>query len=537
MIHRSGLTSAIAGLGILLSSSFANGQGLEDTLPGPLPEGKTRIALEIVASGLTAPNYGTHAPGLPNYLFVTDQDGILWAIDLVTESKTAFLDVSGLIVQLGARLLGVPAAGLPPLPFDERGLIGIAFHPQYQSNGKFYTFTSEPLDGPGDFGGFPAISPELEQQFADLGLTFPNHQSVISEWQAVSPSDPSSGVGPGRRVLMRIDQPQFNHNSGSINFGPDGMLYATIGDGGGADDQPEADMQDFLGVPILGHGLTGNGQNPGVILGSVIRIDPDGDNAPNGQYGIPDDNPFVPANGSVGGQAGCEDGWCDEIYAYGFRNAFRSSFDMKTGQMFLGDVGQNNVEEVNIVVAGGNYGWKLKEGTFLFDHNGDDGANGAAFASKNSPNVPPGMIDPIAQYDHDEGVAIIGGFVYRGREVGALRGRYIFGEFAEPPFSPFAPDCNGRLFSLGKKIGGKDLTRRVVGNRIDGKLREFPGDVSAGFCLLGFGQDAYGEVYVLANVTGLPAGEDGVVMKIVRDRRQHSHRSHRHSRREHRDDD
>jgi len=526
MISRSRFTSAVAGLGILLLPGFANGQGLEDPLPGPIPEGKLRIALEPVATGLTAPNYGTHAPGLPDYLFVTDQDGVLWAINLVTESKTVFLDVGGLIVRLGARPFGVPAAGLPPLPFDERGLVGIAFHPRFQSNGKFYTFTSEPLDGPADFGGLPSISPELEQQFADLGLTFPNHQSVISEWQVNSPSDPSNGVSPTRRVLMRIDEPQFNHNSGSINFGPDGMLYATIGDGGGADDQPESDMQDFLGVPLLGHGQTGNGQNPGNILGSVIRIDPTGDNAPNGQYGIPEDNPFVPANGAVGGQAGCADGWCDEIYAYGFRNAFRSSFDMKTGRMFAGDVGQNDIEGIDVVVAGGNYGWKLKEGTFLFDHNGDDGANGLAFVYKNAPNVPPGMIDPIAQYDHDEGVAVIGGFVYRGREVGALRGRYVFGEFAEPPFNPFAPNCNGRLFFLDRKIGdkGEDENVRAIKKRMDGKLREFPGDVAAGLCLLGFGQDEDGEIYVLANMTGLPVGNEGVVMRIVRDR---SHGRHR----------
>ena len=132
---------------------------------------------------------------------------------------------------------------------------------------------------------------------------------------------------------MRIDQPQFNHNAGAVNFGPDGMLYFTLGDGGGADDR---DHQGFLGSVIFGHGCRGNGSDPTNILGTVVRIDPLGNNANNAQYGIPKDNPFV------GGPE------LDEIYAYGFRNPFRFSFDTANGDLYLADVGQHDIEEVNL---------------------------------------------------------------------------------------------------------------------------------------------------------------------------------------------
>lgn len=513
MLHRLLRTSAaIAALTFLPSVASAQ---IEDPLPDPIPRDNVRVGLATVAGGLTAPNFGTYAPGLPGYLFVTDQNGVLWAIHLPSGLKSSFLDVGpgglDLIVALGAR----PTLGLD---FDERGLLGVAFHPRFHHNGKLYTFTSEPIGPPADFPIDAELAPEVQAAFDALGLTFPNHQSVISEWRARDPSNPAAGVDPAsRRVILRIDQPQFNHNSGALAFGPDGMLYATIGDGGGADDQPEQDMQDFLGVPILGHGESGNAQNPGNILGTLIRIDPHGNNAPNGQYGIPQDNPFfAPDSPAVGGMPGCADGLCDEIYAYGFRNAFRFSFDMRSGTAFVADVGQNDIEEVNIAIAGANYGWKLKEGTFLFDHNGDDGANGLAFVSKDSPGVPVGMVDPIAQYDHDEGVAVVGGFVYRGRTIGRLRGRYVFGDFSRPPFDPFGPGCQGRLFSLDRKVNRHDLARLAAGKDAAKRFSEFPGDLLSGFCLLGFAQDAFGEIYALVNRSGLPMGQDGLVLRLVR---------------------
>lgn len=132
--------------------------------------------------------------------------------------------------------------------------------------------------------------------------------------------------------------------------------------------------------------------------------------------------------------------------------------------------------------------------------------------------MPLGMIDPIAQYDHDEGVAVVGGFVYRGKAVGQLNGHYVFGDFLRPPFNPAAPNCNGRLFLLQNKINRRDVRRVQDGEPVDGRMREFPGNVAAGLCLLGFGQDTDGEIYVLGNDTGLPSGNMGVVRKIVRAR-------------------
>lgn len=231
----------------------------------------------------------------------------------------------------------------------------------------------------------------------------------------------------------------------------------------------------------VGHVEGGNGQEPGNILGTILRIDPQGTNGVNGQYGVPDDNPFV-------GHAGA----LDEIYAYGFRNPFRFSFDAHSGEMYIGDVGQNDIEEIDIGVAGGNFGWHHKEGSFCFDPNGAD--PGFVFAC-GPDDAPEGLIDPIAEYDHDEGISVIGGFVYRGQQIPPLKGRYVFGDFREAFGSP------GRLFYLQKN------------NRIlEFQLAD---DGLSGLAVLGFGQDANGELYVLANATGTPFEETGVILRIT----------------------
>ena len=448
-------------------------------LADPIKSGGTPIGLETVATGLTAPNWGTFAPGDPGRLFVTDQNGILWAIDLDTGVKSVFADVSGLLVPLGA---------FGPGSFDERGLLGVAFHPDYASNGLLYTYSSEPVDAPADFSTMPP-------------LTDPNHQSVIREWQVPNPTDPASVVDPASaRELLRIDQPQFNHNAGALNFGPDGMLYISLGDGGGRDDEG------------VGHGMNGNAQDPSNPLGAILRIDPMGTNSANGQYGIPADNPFV-------GQVGV----VDEIFAYGFRNPFRFSFDMEKGDLYVGDVGQDDIEEVDVVVAGGNYGWNIKEGSFCFDPNGPD--PGFAFDQDPCPNEPLGLIDPIAEYNtadsldnNDDGRAVVGGFVYRGSAIPSLVGRYVFGDFSR--FTEAGvPNNDGSLFFLSKKnvVGKKQIkTSKIQEFQIADRDR-------LGLAVLGFGQDALGEVYVLGNETGVPFGTGdmfdiptGVVLRIAK---------------------
>ena len=438
---------------LLLPDLAANAQS-------SIRDDRVSVSLEPVATGLTAPNWGTSAPGCPSLadrLVVTDQDGILWAINVTTGDKSVLLDVSGLLVDLG---VGGPGT------FDERGLLGVAFHPDYPENGLLYTYTSEPVEGTADYSTMPAME-------------MANHQSVIREWQMPEPCHPDSVVDPETsREVLRIDQPQFNHNAGALVFGPDDMLYVALGDGGGADDQG------------VGHVPGGNAQNPGNILGSILRIDPDGDNSENGQYGIPADNPFVGVMGVLG-----------EIYAYGLRNPFRFSFDSKTGDMYIADVGQNDIEEVNLGVAGGNYGWNIKEGTFCFDPNGDD----SGFAYLCGPNDDTsGLIDPIAEYDHDEGIAVVGGFVYRGDDIRSLRGTYVFGDHSAPGGHDMEEEEDhggGRLFYLAN----------------DHRIFEFDlaGEEHFDLALLGFGQDAQGELYVLANITGTPSGDTGVVLALA----------------------
>jgi glucose/arabinose dehydrogenase len=428
---------------------------LDDPIPGPILRSQVHVLLETVATGLVAPNWGTAAPGHPGRLLVTDQPGTVWAIELDTGNKTVFLDASALLTPLG--IFG-------PGSFDERGLLGVAFHPDYGRNGLLYTYTSEP---PSEAADFSTILPGGSA----------NHQTVIREWQVPDPADPDSIVDPATtRVLLRVDQPQFNHNAGCMNFGPDGMLYIALGDGGGADDK---DGQSFIGQPITGHGCTGNGADAGNPLGALLRIDPLGGNSANGRYGIPGDNPFVGRPGIV-----------EEIFALGFRNPFRFSFDTATGDLYVGDVGQNDIEEIDVVVAGGDYGWNRKEGTFSFVANG----NQPGYVTDVPLSAPPGLSDPIAQYDHDEGIAVIGGFVYRGERIPALRGRYVFGEFART----FAND--GRLFHLDEAHAILEL--QLVGRE------------ALGLSLLGIGRDAAGELYALANATGVPFGDTGVVLRI-----------------------
>src|SRR3569833_1789899 len=303
---------------------------LPDPISQPIPLGGL-VGLEPVASGLTAPNWARSPPGDTGRLFVVDQTGILWVINLASGEKSGFADLSALLVPLG---VGGPGT------YDERGFLGLAFHPDYQNNGLLYTYTSEPAAG----------DPNFPVPFGAAA----NHHAVVAEWHVTNPQDPASVVDPNsRRVVLRIGEPQFNHNGGALNFGPDGMLFISLGAGGAADDQGP------------GHNpTTGNGQDPSNVLGKILRIDPRGTSSPNGQYGVPSDNPLVSAESpSTGGATGCADGACDEIYAWGFRNPFRFSFDATTGAMYVADVGQNDIEEVNVVTAGGNYGWHVKEDT------------------------------------------------------------------------------------------------------------------------------------------------------------------------------
>jgi glucose/arabinose dehydrogenase len=477
----------------------------DDTVFAPINDERGfKLRLEVAARNLTSPVKGVVAPGQPNLLYVVDQPGKLWAVDLATGDKNVLLDVGDRLVPLGV---------CGPGTFDERGFLGVAFHPNYMANGLLYTYTSEPVEGPPTF---PSTVPDDE---------FPDHQNVVAEWRVPDPGNPASVPG-SRRELMRVDWPQWNHDGGELAFGPDRMLYISMGDGGGADDQ---DGQLFVTAPPhhtpceearqVGHQGDGNAQKLNTPHGKVLRIDVNGRNSTNGQYGIPAGNPFVGRSGVV-----------QEIFAFGFRNPFRFSFDTETGRLFLGDVGQNDIEEVDVVVRGGNYGWNRKEGTLFFHINGND----EGFASRQpdaAVTIPPNLIDPIAQYDtHHEGHSVIGGFIYHGSRFPQLRDRYVFGEYSRLFGFPDGPDDHGRLlyFKPQKKTRENRQLRTIhefrgFAEAIDAlglaPPPHGPEEFAQTMSVLGMAQDTRGEVYVTGNQTGRPSGTDGFVLRIVPGRR------------------
>lgn len=422
-----------------------------------IPPSPIAIGLHTVAEGLTSPL--DLVPDLASdKLFVVDQSGLVQVIEEGQLQADPLLDVSDRLVTLGF------FETFDENDFDERGLLGFAQHPAYNKKDQpgyrqVYTYTSEPLDGDADFT-------------VDVGDEDMNHQSVIAEWQVSA--DGSQVDVNSRREVLRIDQPQFNHDGGDIAFGPDGYLYIALGDGGAADDDAP------------GHGDIGNGQDINTILGSIVRIDPldpaltEGSRntvSANGAYRVPWDNPFVGVDG------------IDEIYAYGLRNPYRFNFDPVSGMLIAGDVGQGLIEEINIIRKGGNYGWKIKEGSFAFDPEG---------VNIGQPLPDPNLIDPVAQYDHDDGLSVIGGHMYYGSEVPALRGLYVFGEFSLEFFN-----AAGRI---------------LVADLFTGKIQELligPEQEGLGLFVKGVGQDRKGDVYILASSALGPYGTGGVVLKIV----------------------
>ena len=256
----------------------------------------------------------------------------------------------------------------------EEGLLGLAFDPSYADNGYFYIYYSEAFAGDGY-----------------------SRRSVISRLRRVD-SDDGPVADPGSELrLLEIPQPYGNHDGGTIVFGPDRMLYIALGDGGRANDPH------------------GHGQNKGTLLGAVLRIDV-GKARADEPYRIPADNPFV-------GEAGAR----GEIWAYGLRNPWRISFDRETGDLWCGDVGQNLYEEVDRLVKGGNYGWNLVEATHEFAPTKPPPPGG----SRERPDGVT-LIPPVVEYPRSDGWSITGGYVYRGKALPGLVGRYVYADFIIP---------------------------------------------------------------------------------------------------------
>ena len=287
---------------------------------------------------------------------------------------------------------------------NEEGLLGLAFDPRYAQNGYFYVYYS-------------AANP-LRTVVSRFSLAKANPDAA----------DPQSEV-----VILEIGQPFSNHKGGQIAFGPDGYLYIGVGDGGSEGD-PE-----------------GNGQNLGTLLAKILRIDVSGVSKP-GDYKIPVDNPFLNTAGAR-----------PETWAYGLRNPWRFSFDALTGQLWAGDVGQDKYEEIDIIVKGGNYGWKIMEGFHCYSP-----ANGCNQS---------GLTLPVLEYDHSQGCAVIGGYVYRGAKIPALLGRYIYADY-----------CSGNIWAFDPN--GSTATANTL-------------LVKTGLGITSLGQDSAGDLYILSQDGGI----------------------------------
>lgn len=421
-------------------------------LPDPIDFGDISVRLLTIADSVTSPVDLTHANDGSGRLYMALQTGQILVIENGTVLPTPFLDLTAQLPALNAG-------------FDERGLLGIAFHPDFANNNRFFVRYSRPRVG--------------DPSEACVGTTRGCHEELLSEFTALSGTQADAG---SERILFRVDEPEFNHNSGALAFGPDGMLYWGQGDGGGANDG-----LDNVNLP---HGPTGNGQNIETALGSVLRIDVD--SAPDAglEYKVPVDNPFVGVTG------------VDEIYAYGFRNPFKLCFDDGPGgdnNLIVADVGQARIEEIDVVTLGGNYGWVTKEGNQCFDPF-NAGSPPAACAATGPFGEP--LLGPIAEYDHNngDGISIIGGFVHRGSEFPALNGRYVFGDFSTGFGAPA-----GKLYHLDYENGSSTIFEFLNG----------PANDPIGVFVKGFGEDANGEIYLLASTSLGPFGTAGAVFKIV----------------------
>ncbi|PRY07377.1 glucose/arabinose dehydrogenase [Pontibacter ummariensis] len=319
-------------------------------------------------------------------LYVLDQQGkIFWLSE--SADKTArpnlFLDISD----------RVEAGG-------EMGLLGLAFHPDYENNGYFYV--NYTTDNP------------LQTRISQFKETPGNRGKV----------DPNS-----EEVLLTYRQPYRNHNGGKITFGPDGYLYIAVGDGGSGGD-PQNNAQDRKS-----------------LLGKILRIDV---NTTFGTrpYGIPADNPF----------ANNQQGYREEIYAYGLRNPWKISFDKETGRLWAADVGQNKLEEIDIIEKGGNYGWRIMEGSDCYN------------PSSNCDQT--GLIQPVHEYTHADGVSVTGGFVYRGKAIPELQGKYIYADYA-----------SGKVWALTLNEDGTKAANTLL--------------LTTGFPVSSFGQDQHNELLLL----------------------------------------
>lgn len=392
------------------------------------------VRLKLIADGFTSPVALIDPKDGSHRLFVVEQTGLIWILLNGERIEKPFLDLRERVVRLNSF-------------YDERGLLGLAFHPNFVKNGHFYVSYSAPLRS--------GLSPDEW-----------DHTTYVSEFTA-SAENPNRADPDPERVLLAIDKPGYNYEAGDIAFGPDGYLYIATGD---SVHNPATESGKYA-------------QDTSSLLGKILRIDIDGTTDTGQTYVVPADNPFTSGGG------------LPEIFAYGFRNPYRFSFDISSSgktRLFVADVGQATMEEADLVEAGRNYGWPIREGTTCF--NAQDWSQPLESCSTN------GLSDPILSYAHQGDLsAIIGGMVYRGKAIPELAGSYVFGDWGKG---------KGHLFSARPPIlglgGWKMIEINVSGN---------PSEIGQ---LLGIGEDEKGELYLLTRAPGVgPTGRSGSVYKIV----------------------
>ena len=355
--------------------------------PGPPPAGSPTLQL---VDSFASPVYLTAPPGDTSRLFVVEQGGRIKVVRHDTTLARPFLDLRAKVLSGG-----------------ERGLLSMAFHPQYATNGRFYVY-------------------------------YTNLSGNIRIVRYNVSSDPDSADPATADTVLQVAHPQYaNHNGGQLQFGPDGMLYAGLGDGGSAGDPNH------------------NGQNRHALLGKLLRLNVDGASG----YAIPTDNPFATDTSGA-----------PEIWAWGLRNPWRFSFDKSTGDLYIADVGQDTWEEVDVgeAIAGGgrgaNYGWNIMEGFHCYPPDPNDACNRGGFSA------------PVASYAHADGAcSITGGYVYRGSKVSLLQGYYLFADY-----------CAGSVRAF-KYLGGSNISAPL----------NLTTAISPGYEISSFGQDARGDVYIM----------------------------------------
>lgn len=382
---------------VALLFNFSCFQEMENDDQDQEPVEKRPIILKEAFPNLTfnRPVDSQHSGDNTDRIFIVEQRGVISVFqnNIEVADKSVFLKIESRVNDQG----------------NEEGLLGLAFHPDYTSNGYFYV-------------NYTAASPR---------------RTVISRFQ-VSAADANRADQSSELVILEIGQPFSNHNGGQLSFGPDGYLYIATGDGGSGGDPQN------------------HGQRRETLLGAILRIDVNGEEG-NRNYAIPGDNPFV----------NNEEGFREEIYAYGLRNPWRFSFDAQTNELWTGDVGQNRAEEIDIITKGGNYGWRTMEGFSCF--------NPASGCDQE------GLILPIWEYTHTNGDrSVTGGFVYRGTEITELQGLYVYGDFVSRriwtlDFSDLNNPDNTELMRAGFPISsfGIDQSNELYLCGFDGKIYKF----------------------------------------------------------------